>query len=140
MILIHFFPPALPCLFPPVLWLPASVPEPLHCLRFLLPCACSCPGLAVPVPCSHPRPEPSDLSPEACPSASCPIPAVPLPTLQPTASAAAAVAAQSRRCRALVQPVHTQYTTTPSHALSPVLPVRLDRRHGSYSRWLSLRA
>ena len=127
-------------LFPPVPWLLASVPEPLHCLWFLLPRACSCLGPFVPVPYSHPRPEPSDLSPETCPSAPSPVPAVLLPPLQPTASAAAIVAAQSRRCRALVQLVRAQYTTTPSRALSPVLPVRLDRRHGPYSRWLSLQA
>ena len=131
---VHFFPPRpSPSLFPSVPWLPASTTKPFHCIWFLLPRACSCLGPAVPVPYSHLRPEPSDLSPET---------AVPPPPLQPTANAAtAAVAAQSRRCRAL--PVRAQYTATPSRALStlsPVLPIRLNRRHGPYSRWFSLQA
>ena len=96
---------SLPALFPLVPWLPTSVPEPLHCHRSPVPRACSCPAPTMLVPCSHPRPEPSDPSPETCSSASRPVPAVPSPSLQPTASAAAAVAAQTRACRALVQPV-----------------------------------
>ena len=61
-------------------------------------------ALAQPCPCRAlpPHLEPSDPSPETCPSAPRPIPAVPPPPLQPTASAAAAVAAQTRDCRALV--------------------------------------
>ena len=99
---VHFLPLALPALFPLVPWLPTSVPEPLHCHRSPVPRACSCPTSAVPVPCSHPRPEPSDPSPETCPSAPRPVPAMPPPPLKPTASAAAAVAAQIGACRGLV--------------------------------------
>ena len=88
-------------------FLPPPPPEPpLPCPA----CARSCPSLAVPVLCSHP-------SPETCPSAPRRVPAVPPPPLQPTASVTAAVAAQTRDCRALVQPVRGRSSYPPSRAL-----------------------
>ena len=95
-------------------------------------------ALLCPVPCSHPRPEPSHLISATCPSAPSPIPTMPPPSLQPTASVVAAVAAQSGRCRALVHPVCAQYIATSSRGPCSAPAVLLDHRHGPYPGWFSL--
>ena len=113
---------------------PVPCREPFHC---------QCPSPAVPLPCSPPPPEPTDLSPTARPCAPSPDPTVLPPPQQPTARAAAVVAAHCRCCRALVHPVRAQPTAPPSRGLHYTEPcfapaVRLDRRHGLYSWWFSL--